>query len=164
MLIPYNYHLKENSQFYYFITKNAIEYHVAFIKDETFSAVSGLEIHNIFQIIIEKISERIEILDARVFATIQEIVRVFFTNSQNSMIYVCDNKDYKGIKRFNVFNRWYHQSDLNKIIIKKDNIIICNSKDQDITIYSSLLYHQNNSNKKTIIDVYNTLQEILNEK
>ncbi|MEZ0129709.1 hypothetical protein AB9T88_08075, partial [Flavobacterium sp. LBUM151] len=63
MLIPYNYYLKENSQFYYFITKNAIEYRVAFIRDETFSAVSGLEIENIFQIIIEKVSDKLEKLD-----------------------------------------------------------------------------------------------------
>ncbi|MDW8852649.1 DUF6169 family protein [Flavobacterium sp. MMLR14_040] len=164
MSIPYNYYLKDNSQFYYFITKNTIEYRVAFIRDETFSAVSGLEIDNIFQIIIEKVSNKLEKLDTRVFATIQEIVRLFFINSQNSMIYICDDKDNKGTKRFNVFNRWYQKSDLTEIIMKKDNIITCNSNNQDLTIYSSLLYHQNNKNKKTIVEVYNTIQEILNEK
>lgn len=66
MLVPYNYFLNENPQFYYFITKNKIEYRVAFIVDETFSAVSGLDINNIFQIIIEKVSDKIEKLDIQV--------------------------------------------------------------------------------------------------
>ncbi len=39
-----------------------------------------------------------------------------------------------------------------------------NSNNKDYTIYSSLLYHQDNSNKETILEVYKTIQEVLNEK
>lgn len=107
MPIPYNYYFNDHLQFYYFTTKNNIEYRVAFILDETFTAVSGFEINNIFQIVIEKVNDTLEKLDVQVSATIQTIIARFFINSQNSMIYVCDDKDKKGIKRFNVFNRWY---------------------------------------------------------
>jgi hypothetical protein len=160
---PYNYKFDEDSQSYHFTTKNTIEYRVAFIIDETFSAVSGFEINNIFQIVVEKVSDELESLDMRVSATIQSIIIAFFMHSQNSMIYVCDDKDKKGIKRFNMFNRWYEKS-TNIDIVKIDNIINCDSNDQNLIIYSSLLYHQDNQNKKTILEVYNTIQEILEEK
>ncbi|UUF12637.1 MULTISPECIES: DUF6169 family protein [Flavobacterium] len=164
MPTPYRYFLNENPQFYYFITKNQIEYRIAFIVDETFSAISGLEIDNIFQIIIEKVSDEIEKLDPGVSATIQSIIIAFFKNSQNSMLYVCDDKDNKSIKRFNLFNRWYLRSGLHNTILKKDNLINCRSKNQHTIIYSSLLYHKENKNKETIIEIYNTLQEVLDEK
>jgi hypothetical protein len=99
----------------------------------------------------------------RVSATIKSIITAFFINSQNSMIYVCDDKDQKGIKRFKVFNRWYVRN-ISNDIIKKDNVIHCNSNNEDFIIYSSLLYHRNNHNKKTILEIYNTIQEILDEK
>lgn len=164
MLVPYNYFLNENPQFYYFITKNKIEYRVAFIVDETFSAVSGLDINNIFQIIIEKVSDKIEKLDIQVSITIQAIIIAFFKNSQNSMLYVCDDKDDKSLKRFKVFNRWYARSGIESEILKKDNVINCKSNSHNTIIYSSLLYHKENRNQKTIIEIYNTMQEILDEK
>ncbi|MFH7015249.1 hypothetical protein [Flavobacterium sp. FlaQc-47] len=70
MLLPYNYQFNENSKFYYFTTKNKIEYRVAFIIDETFSAISGLDINNIFQIVIEKVTDELEKLDIQVSATV----------------------------------------------------------------------------------------------
>ena len=103
MPIPYNYYFNEDSQFFYFSTKNVIEYRIAFIQDETFSAVSGFEINNIFQIVIEKVNDEIERFNTKVSSTIQAIITAFFINSQNAMIYVCDDKDKKGIKRFNTF-------------------------------------------------------------
>lgn len=164
MPIPYNYYFDEDSQFFNLSTKNAIEYLIAFIQDETFSAVSGFEISNIFQIVIEKVNDEIERFDAKVSATIQAIITAFFINSQNAMIYVCDDKHKKGIKRFNTFNRWYKNSGLKTSIVKKDNIITCFSNDQNFIIYSSLLYHHDNQNKETVLEVFNTIQEILNEK
>jgi hypothetical protein len=164
LLIPYNYFLNENPQFYYFITKNEIEYRVAFIVDETFSAISGLDINNIFQIIVEKVTDKREKLDIQVSVTIQSIIIAFFKNSQNSMLYVCDDKDNKSIKRFKVFNRWYSRSGIESTILKKDNVINCKSNSQNTIIYSSLLYHKENRNQKTIIEIYNTMQEILDEK
>lgn len=164
MSIPYNYYFNEDSQFFYFSPKNAIEYRIAFIQDETFTAVSGFEINTIFQIVIEKVSDETEKFDPNVSHTIKAIIATFFINSQNAMIYICDNKDKKAIKRFNTFNRWYKNSGLTHNIEKKDNIITYFSNDQYFIIYSSLLYHHDNQNKETILDVFNTIQEILNEK
>lgn len=161
---PYNYYFDEATQTYHFITKNGIDYRVAFIVDHTFSAVSGLEIENVYQIIIDKVNDDLEKFDSQVSATVQTIVDSFFINAQNSMIYVCDDKDNKGEKRFKAFQRWYQNSTFTDHIIKVDNVIICNSDNGDYTIYSSLLYHQDNNNKETILEIYETIQVILNEK
>lgn len=161
---PYNYSFNEITQSYHFTTKNDIEYRVAFIDDQTFSAVSGLEMENIYQIIIEKVEDNLEKFDSQIAATIQTIISSFFKNSQNAMIYICDDRDGKGNKRFNAFERWYRNCKFKESINKVNNIIVCNTKEQNWTLYTSLLYHENNSNKDTIIEVYNTLQEILNDK
>ena len=137
---PYNYHFDEATQTYHFITKNGIHYRVAFIVDQTFSAVSGLEIENIYQIIVDKVNDDLEKLDSQVAATIQVIVDLFFTNAQNAMIYICDEKDNKGEKRFNTFHRWYLNSTLVNYIIKMDNIIICNSNNKLHTIAIQLFF------------------------
>ncbi len=50
----YNYVFDEITNTYNFVTKNQILYRVAFIIDETFSTISGEEISNIFQLVIEK--------------------------------------------------------------------------------------------------------------
>ncbi|WP_166922277.1 hypothetical protein [Flavobacterium poyangense] len=102
---PYNFFFNEITQSYHFTTKNDIDYHVAFFVDHTFSAVSGFEMNNIYQIVIEKKDDILEKLDSQVAATIQKIVLSFFENSQNAMIYICDDNVNKGKKRFNAFER-----------------------------------------------------------
>ncbi|WP_134141125.1 hypothetical protein [Flavobacterium sp. S87F.05.LMB.W.Kidney.N] len=56
------------------------------------------------------------------------------------------------------------RSGIESTILKKDNVINCKSNNQNTIIYSSLLYHKENRNQKTIIEIYNTMQEILDEK
>ncbi|MFH7013519.1 DUF6169 family protein [Flavobacterium sp. FlaQc-52] len=161
---PYNYSFDEITQSYHFKTKNAITYRIAFIVDQTFSAVSGFEMNNIYQIVIEKVEDTIERLDNQVAATIQAVVLSFFENSQNAMIYICDDKDRKGEKRFNTFERWYKAVATGNPITKINNIIVFKIENQEWPLYTSLLYHQDNVNKDTIVEVYHTLQEILNDK
>ncbi|MBP1222477.1 DUF6169 family protein [Flavobacterium sp. 1355] len=161
---PYNYSFNDSTQSYHFLTKNNIDYRVAFIDDQTFSAVSGIEMQNIYQIIIEKVEDKREKFDSQVSSTIQSIVLSFFKNSQNAMIYICDDKDDKGKKRFNAFERWYKNCESNGFINKINNVIVCYTEEKHWTLYTSLLYHEDNSNKDTIVEVYHTLQEILNDK
>ena len=66
MLSPYNYVFDNITITYNFTTKNDIIYRIAFIVDETFSAISGKEIPNVYQLIIEKASDDIEPFDSNV--------------------------------------------------------------------------------------------------
>lgn len=160
---PYNYIFDEGSDTYNFTTKNHIDYKVAFVIDKTFSAVSGIDIRNIYQIVIEKVTDDAEKLDCGVGATIKAIIGAFFVSSQNAMIYVCDDADGKAQKRFNTFERWYWSSSMTDYINKIDNIIHFGSNDVINTLYTSLLFHKDNRNKDTILEIYYTIEEILNE-
>jgi hypothetical protein len=161
---PYNYHFNETTQSYVFTTVNGIKYSVAFILDYTFSAISDLEISNIYQLIIEKTTESKEPFDRNVSATICYILTAFFKNEKNTIIYICDNDGERAEVRFRKFNIWYAESALTNIITKVDNIIASEHITGSTKLYSSLLYHNENPNKETILDIYYSIQQILNEK
>ena len=123
MLNHYNYVFDNITKTYNFTTKNSILYRVAFVVDQTFSSISGEEISNIYQIIIEKANEGIEPFDRKVSKTVEHIIELFFLKVENSLIYVCDDADEKARLRHKIFDRWYKKSEHRKSIIKIDNII-----------------------------------------
>ncbi len=160
---PYNYTFNEETSTYTFTTKNDIEYKIVFIVDETLDIASEVHIENIYQIIIEKITDKIEPFDGLVSRTIENVISAFFVNVQNSLIYVCSENDEKAETRFNVFNRWYKNSSLESVS-KVDNIIKCESEGSIYVIYTSLLYHKENPNVEYILEAYQKIESILNEK
>ncbi|OYQ42937.1 DUF6169 family protein [Flavobacterium aurantiibacter] len=161
---PYNYHFNEIAQSYIFTTVNGIEYKVAFILDYTFSAVSNIEIDHIYQLIIEKTTDAKEPLDRNVSATICALLSTFFDNERNTILYICDDGDQRAEVRFRKFNIWYAESELTDIVTKVDNVIVSENIAGSVKIYSSLLYHNENTNKETILDIYHSIEQILSEK
>ncbi len=140
-------------------------YRVAFVVDESFSAISGEDIPNVYQLIIEKATDQIEPLDAKVAKTLGEIVEVFFRNKENSLIFICSDEDKKAKIRFNKFDRWYNNSEYKSVIIKMDNIIqIKISESGNQKMYTSFMFHRNNSNHEKLIEIYNQFEKILNEE
>lgn len=160
---PYNYSFNEATRTYTFTTKNDIEYQIVFIVDETLDIASDVHIGNVYQIIIEKITDKTEPFDGLVSKTIENVITDFFVNVQNSLIYVCSENDEKAETRFNVFNRWYKKSRLESVT-KVDNIIKCESEGDIYVIYTSLLYHKENPNVGHILEAYRKIESILNEK
>lgn len=115
-------------------------YRVAFVVDETFSTVSNEEIPDVFQLVIDKASDKLEPYDAEVSRTIEDIVERFFHNALNSIIYVCSDEDDKAKTRFKVFDRWYKKSDYKEFIVKIDNIIQFEiSETETQKLYTSLV-------------------------
>jgi Family of unknown function (DUF6169) len=80
------------------------------------------------------------------------------------MIFFCDDSDKKAISRFNTFERWYWSSEMTNYISKVDTIIKYSTADLDYILYISLLYHKNNSNIDTLLEVYQTIEDILNSE
>lgn len=159
----YNYAYDNISKTYNFTTKFGIIYRIAFVVDETFSSISGKNISNIFQLVIDKATDEKEPLDNLVSATIAEIVYKFFSSKINSLIFFCSDSDGKGQLRFNVFNRWYKKSKYNNIIKKKDNVIsIFSTKSEIVTIHTSFLYHKDNKDEELLISIYESIEEVLN--
>jgi len=111
--------------------------------DESFSSISGEEIQNVYQLIVEKASEELEPFDAKVSRTIQNIIQRFFQQTENSLIYICSDDDQKSKIRHEIFSRWYKYSKYQEDIIKLDNII---KVDIHLTspqiLYTSMMFHE----------------------
>lgn len=161
----YNYVFDNLSSTYKFATKNNISYQVAFINDETFSTLSGEEIPNIFQLIVEKTTVGIEPFDAKVSRTIADIIERFFHKVENSLIFICSDDNEKAFKRHEIFDRWYKKSKHTNIIIKIDNIIsIAIDELSEQKLYTSFMFHKQNPNYKKLIEIYSQFERILNEE
>lgn len=161
--LQYNYTFHEVTNTYSFITKNGIEYKIVFLIDESLDVASEVTIENIYQIIIQKVSDQTAPFDVLVSKTIEIIISLFFENVKNALIYICSEDDDKSKSRFNVFNRWYKKSNL-AFIVKVDNIINCNSNGTIYTIYTSLLYHIKNPDIEDALIAYKNIEDYLNEK
>lgn len=161
----YNYVFDEITNTYNFVTKNEILYRVAFIIDETFSTISGEKISNIFQLIVEKSNEEIEPYDSKVSKTIEHLIERFFQKIENSLIYICSDDNEKAKKRHEIFNRWYKKSKYKEIIIKIDNIIsVSISENEKQKLYTSFMFHKQNSNFEKLLEIYRQLEKVLNEE
>jgi hypothetical protein len=163
LLNHYNYVFDNITNTYNFTTKNNILYRVAFFVDETFSTISGEEIPNVFQIVIEKANEETEPLDIKVSRTIENIVERFFIRVENSLIYVCYDLDQKAKTRYDVFERWYRKSNSKDNIIKIDKVIEITVKDFEIQrLYTAFMFHKKNPNYEKLMQIYNRIEEVLN--
>lgn len=161
----YNYAFDNITNTYNFTTKNNILYRVAFVVDETFSAISNEDIPNIFQLIIDKASDELEPYDAKVSRTIENIVERFFHNVLNSMIYICSDEDDKAKTRFKVFDRWYKKSECKSFIVKIDNIIQFKiSETETQKMYTSFMFHQDNPTHQKLVEIYYQIEKAQNEE
>ena len=161
----YNYVFDEITNTYNFVTKNEILYRIAFIIDETFTTISGEEISNVFQLIVEKSNDEIEPYDSKVSKTIEHIIERFFQKIENSLIYICSDDNEKAEKRHEIFNRWYKKSKYKEVIIKIDNIIsVSISENEKQKLYTSFMFHKQNSNFEKLLEIYSQLEKVLNEE
>jgi len=161
----YNYVFDEITNTYNFVTKNEILYRIAFIIDETFSTISGEEISNVFQLIVEKSNDEIEPYDSKVSKTIEHIIERFFQKIENSLIYICSDDNEKAEKRHEIFNRWYKKSKYKEVIIKIDNIISVSIRENEKQkLYTSFMFHKQNSNFEKLLEIYSQLEKVLNEE
>jgi Family of unknown function (DUF6169) len=159
----YNYVFDAITNTYNFATKNNILYRVAFIVDETFSTISGEEIPNIFQLVIEKVTDELEPYDSKVSKTIEDIIERFFCRVENSLIYVCSDDNEKAIQRHKVFDRWYKKSEHRKMVMKIDNVITVSIDKHNVQkLYTSFLFHTDNPAYEKLIKIYNQMEEALN--
>jgi hypothetical protein len=138
---------------------------MVFVVDETFSTISGEEIPNVYQVVVEKVTDNIEPLDNKVSKTIINVIETFFSNEENSLLYICDEKGNKAEQRFKVFDRWYRKSQIIDDVIKRDNILkIKVSESVEKIIFTSFLFHKRNKDYEKLIEIYNLIEDTLNEK
>lgn len=160
----YNFIFDPITNTYNFVTKNNILYRIAFIVDETFSAISGENIANVYQVIIEKANGDIEPFDPKVSKTVENIIEQFFLNIENSLVYICSEVNDKAKARHEIFDRWYKNSIHKDIIVKIDNVInIKISEDEIQKLYTSFMFHSKNANYGKLIEIYHQIEDVLND-
>ncbi|WP_155990083.1 DUF6169 family protein [Terrimonas ferruginea] len=77
--------------------------------------------------------------DPKVGATIAEVIRLFLTEAENVIVYVCDNLDNKQLARKRKFDNWFRQyNDGN--YTKYNNIALIDG----VEVYNSLIVHNQN--------------------
>jgi len=74
-------------------------------------------------LVIEKASDDLEPFDAKVSKTIEDVIKRFFQNTENPLVYICSDEDNKAEMRHKIFDRWYKNSKYRKTIIKINHII-----------------------------------------
>jgi Family of unknown function (DUF6169) len=87
--------------------------------------------------------------DRRVEITVVEIFRVFLSDNENSVVYVCDNLDEKQAARHRKFDMWF-QRHASKDLEKHDTHFIVDTQE----IYASLILHILNPFKQELIKVF----------
>ncbi len=161
----YNYVFDHTTHSYRFTTKNNILYQVVFAVDETFSSVSGHPVSDVYQLVVEKITDKPEPFDLRVSRTIECILVEFFGNVNNSLIYVCSDAGKKAFARHKVFSRWYSGSPYHDIIVKIDNVIrFEDEKGAICTLYTSFMFHRLNPDFEKLTSIYHHIEIALNEE
>ncbi len=163
MLNHYKYYFDDRTLTYQFITKNAIQYSIAFIEDYALSSIANENISNVYQLVVEKVTKTKEPLDTLVAKTIEALILDFFKNIDNALIFICIDDDGKSFIRNETFKRWYFQSENKNFIQKVDSEISIAYADGGLQkIYTSIMFHIKNPNKNRLIDTFNSIQEVIN--
>jgi hypothetical protein len=112
--------------------------------------------------VIEKANDKTAPFDILIAATITELVKEFFLNITNALIFFCSDDDSKALKRFKTFDRWHQKSPYSKMISKKNQVIsIRVSENENAVLHTSLMYHVKNKRKKQLLDIYFKIEEYL---
>jgi hypothetical protein len=87
--------------------------------------------------------------DARVEATIIDILSTFFRNNKNSLIYICDNLDSRQRGRRRKFDSWFKKSQTT--VVEKYDI---DFSVHDIQILASFMVHAQNPHKDLLVKLF----------
>lgn len=146
---PYKYTQLENK--YTFRTDYSVVYSIEFTDGSMYfhdlpqdSPVFELNIKvlNAVDIIIQPYDKCVEY-------TIIAILNAFFSDNRNSLIYVCDNLDYRHQGRYRKFDIWFTRNK-NTSLEKYD----VNFTTQGMQILASLIVHVENPNKELLISLF----------
>jgi CO dehydrogenase/acetyl-CoA synthase gamma subunit (corrinoid Fe-S protein) len=98
-------------------------------------------------------------IDQRIGDTIAHIMKLFFTNLDNVVVYVCDSVDERQLARKRKFDRWFYLYN-DGSLLKEDGLAVVAGSE----IYNSLLMHKQNKQLTEIILAFSDLNERSGEK
>ncbi len=160
MLYPYL--LKKYDDFTFeFITVSKITYQIYFL-DNSFL------FENYPHILSKVYSFNIEVLngdpdnlpaDERVGETIAHALKLFFSQVDNVVLYVCDSLDNRQFARKRKFDLWFYIYN-DGSLIKEDGLVVI----ENTAIYNAILMHKKNKQIIELIFAFKELNTKANEK
>lgn len=146
LLPPYDYRLCDKLT-YQFVTDNGETYVAYFLDAKSYNEAFD----NVFFFNFDLYGSKNK-YDERISITVCNIIRDFFRQHQNALIYMCDSADGREKGRSILFKKWYENfKDLR--ISKIDRYCYC----EGYNLYSSLLIHKDNSKYDAIIQGFEKL-------
>ncbi len=146
---PYNYIIRNNE--YVFVTDYGIQYSIEiedgssyFLSFKPYLSVYELsiDIANVEQVIFAPYDRRVE-------HTILAILKTFFQDHSNSIIYVCDSIDRRHHARNHKFDSWFQRN--NDGMLEKYDVEFST---EDMEILASLIVHVNNPFKEELVQLF----------
>jgi len=151
LYLPYKV-LRALNGSYYFLTTSNIKYSIIFYENDDLSAVDGLTVYEFA--FAPEVHKDINLpKDNRVSATILKVISDFLKRETNSLLFVCDSTDDKGMARARLFNNWYKKSEC-EYTEKYDETI---EDPVNSDIITSLLIHKDAPNKQLMLQKYRNL-------
>ena len=103
-------------------------------------------------------NSRIE-YDKKTGFTVAKIIEIFFANTENAIIYICDDSDSRQNSRKRKFDYWFWKFN-DQSILKYDSVAFI----EGINIINTLLIHKNNPFLLEFIFAFNDLNSKVDEK
>jgi hypothetical protein len=148
-LQPYNYTIRNNE--YVFVTDYGIQYSIKiedgssyFVTFKPYLSVYELSIDivNVEQVLFAPFDHRTEL-------TILTIVKLFFQEHTNSIIYVCDSIDRRHYARSRKFDSWFQRN--NDGSLEKYDV---DFSTEGMEILASLIVHIDNPFKEELVELF----------
>jgi hypothetical protein len=150
-LLPYNFFYK-NGQ-HRFVTDKGVIYAVSF-KDGSFyfsSLPSDIPMYEFSIKVIDLGDNPTPPFDARFEVTVVEIMKLFFANNLNSLIYICETLDNRQHPRFRKFDLWFKKNILAIPLLEKYDATFTY---EDTDILTSMIIHSNNPHRNDLIEMF----------
>ena len=141
---PYKVFFNSDYNYFYFVTQTGIKYITYFTDaDEYFKDFNLKDNIYIFGFERQQIDKNGVNDDNYIKATLITIIKWFFKNEQNVLVFVADVSDLKHKARHRLFNSWKKEFDYDSNFEKYDVEILTEGE----TFYASMLITKNNPYK-----------------
>jgi hypothetical protein len=153
---PYLLQASDDNNSYEFISDQGIKYLVYFVNYNSLFSDYPQIADRIFNFNVDVVEGDPETSkdDERVGVTIVEVLKHFFGEVRNAVIYVCDSSDNRHDARRRKFDLWFWKFD-DGSIQKRDGLAILGG----VEIYNSILVHKDNDRLEDILTAYEELNK-----
>jgi len=148
------YPLKENDKLtYQFKTDQGVSYLVYFLDYSYMFGDYPSLANQAYTFNIDVIDDNVRLInDERIGLTVVEVIRLFFEEFNNVVIYICDSVDNRQMARKRKFDLWFWKYN-DGTIIKEDELAFI----EGTKIYNTLLLHKDNDQFDEILKAFKEL-------